>query len=747
MVGRLASGSFGRSFAGTAYDRASDSHRRRRGAGDQAAAARKEERDHAGNVSRHERCHRHRAEQSGHPLHDHHRRLRGIYRRQRSGGLSERRHIQQRYAAGLQRHQVSLFAGPQRQADHRRGRWHRDRHRHHHAVPLRLRSGLHDGDLLDAVHPSRPGAGRRLQPADAPHHGTPACVCDAGDGPYVQRRRCLRRRLRQCGGGARPHRGRGAQGGARDLRVARRGGGDFAQAPETSAGRPDPPDRSGRPFVRRTHALSGGGGRLQGVLFAQEGLTPKLHEIVVPPLYRYLMRRWLCQILAAAVLAIALDPASRAMAQAAPVNLRILAINDFHGNLRPPAGGIRIADPADKTKKITVAAGGAEHMATLVRQLRQDHNNAIFVAAGDLIGASPFLSAMFHDEPSIESLSMMGLEVASVGNHEFDEGKDELLRMQTGGCHPVDKCQGPHQFLGAKFHYLAASTIDKSTGKTIFPPYEIREFQGIPVAFIGLTLKGTPGIVAPVGVAGLEFQDEADTVNALVPELKARGVEAIVVLIHEGGFPTGDYNECPGISGPIVDIVKKLDRAVDVVISGHTHQAYVCQIDGRLVTSGDQYGTLVTTIDLKLDRTTRDVISAKADNVIVRIGALAKDPEQTALLEAYDKVAAPIANRKAGSITETLSRAPNEAGESALGDIIADAQLAATRADKDDGGAAIAFTNPGGLRADITKKSDGTVSYADVFASQPFRNQLVTLTLTGSQIKNMLEQQWLDPKL
>jgi 5'-nucleotidase len=449
--------------------------------------------------------------------------------------------------------------------------------------------------------------------------------------------------------------------------------------------------------------------------------------------------------IAAATLMVAAEPASRAMAQAAPVDLRILAINDFHGYLRPSAGGIRIADPDDKTKKIAVPAGGAEHMATLVKQLRENHKNTIFVAAGDLIGASPFLSAMFHDEPTIESLSMMGLDVTAVGNHEFDEGRDELKRMQNGGCHPVDRCQGPHPFLGAKFRYLAASTIEKNTGKTIFPPYAIREFDGIAVAFIGLTLKGTPDIISPVSAAGLEFKDEADTVNALVPELKARGAEAIVVLIHEGGYPTGDYNECPEISGPIVEIVKKFDRAVDVVVTGHTHQAYVCEIDGRLVTSGDKYGTLVTAIDLKLDPKTRDVISAKAANIIVRTGALAKDPEQTALLEAYDQFAAPIANRQAGSITETLSRAPNEAGESALGDIIADAQLAATRADK-DGGAAIAFTNPGGLRADITKKSDGTVSYADVFASQPFRNQLVTLTLTGSQIKNMLEQQWLDPR-
>jgi 5'-nucleotidase len=475
------------------------------------------------------------------------------------------------------------------------------------------------------------------------------------------------------------------------------------------------------------------------------------------------MRYPLRQMLVAVMLTTAPGLASRAIAQSAtqvttpvattpaattPVDVRILAINDFHGYLRP-SPGIRIADPGDKSKKMMVPAGGSETMATLVRQLREqatNPKNTVFVAAGDLIGASPFLSAMFHDEPTIESLSMMGLEIASVGNHEFDEGKDELLRMQNGGCHPVDKCQGPHPFAGARFHYLAASTVEKDTGKTVFPAYEIREFEGIPVAFIGLTLKGTANIVSPPGIAGLEFKDEADTVNALVPELKARGVEAIVVLIHEGGYPTGDYNECPGISGAIVDIVKKFDRAVDVVISGHTHQAYVCEIDRRLVTSGDKYGTLVTTIDLKLDRASRDIVSAKADNVIVRIGAYAKDPEQTALLEAYDKLAAPLGNRPAGSVSETLSNTPDHAGESALGDIIADAQLAATQTTA-KGGAVIAMTNPGGIRLSVTKKDDGAVSYADLFASQPFRNQLVTLSLTGAQIKNVLELQWRDPKL
>lgn len=444
-----------------------------------------------------------------------------------------------------------------------------------------------------------------------------------------------------------------------------------------------------------------------------------------------------------AALALATLPA--AAQTAASVELRILAINDFHGNLRPPPGGIRIGDPEDKARKVMVAAGGAEYMATLVKQLREGHKNTIFVAAGDLIGASPFLSAMFHDEPSIESLSMMGLAISSVGNHEFDEGKTELLRMQNGGCHPVDGCQGPHPFTGAKFKYLAASTVETATGKSVLPPFEIREFDGIPVGFIGLTLRETAGIVSPSGIAGLEFRDEAETVNAQVAQLKARGVEAIVVLIHQGGEPSGDYNDCPAITGPIVDIVKKFDRAVDVVVSGHTHRAYVCDIDGRLVTSGDKYGTLVTAIDLKLDPASRDIVSARAENVIVANASLAKDPEQTALIEAYDRLSAPIANRPAGSVTQTLSRSPNEAGESALGDVIADAQLFATR-DAKDGAAVIALTNPGGIRTDIVPKENGAITFGDVFASQPFRNRLVTMTLTGSQLKDLLEQQWLDPK-
>jgi 5'-nucleotidase len=457
------------------------------------------------------------------------------------------------------------------------------------------------------------------------------------------------------------------------------------------------------------------------------------------------MRRRVWTAIAAVALTAAVSFAvDRIMRPPPPIALSIFALNDFHGNLQPPVGGLRIADPADKTKRISVPAGGAEYLSTLVRTLRSERKNSVFVAAGDLIGASPFLSALFHDEPTIESLSMMGLDVASVGNHEFDEGTDELMRMQKGGCHPVDGCRGPHPFLGAKFRYLAASTLDRKTGEPFLPAYDVRTYDGVPVAFIGLTLKNTSLIVNPSGISTVEFRDEAETVNALVPQIKARGIEAIVVLIHEGGFPTGGYNECPGISGPIVDIVKKFDKAVDIIVSGHTHQPYVCKIDDRLVTSADKYGTILTEIEVKLDPRTRDVISAKAANVIVRNDTLARDPEQTKLIDSYDTLAKPIAARPAGTITASLLRDPVRSGESVLGDIVADAQLAATSS-KDTGEAVLAITNPGGIRNSIMQSGDGTVTYADVFASQPFRNQLVTITLTGAQIRRMLEQQWTAP--
>jgi 5'-nucleotidase len=423
-----------------------------------------------------------------------------------------------------------------------------------------------------------------------------------------------------------------------------------------------------------------------------------------------------------------------------PVTVKVLAINDFHGNLKPPQGGIRIRDPQDAAKTVNVAAGGAEHLASAVNELRAQNPNHIFVAAGDLIGASPLTSALFHDEPTVEALGAMGLEASAVGNHEFDHGSAELLRLQRGGCHPVDGCKGPQPFAGARFRWLAASTIDVRTGQTLLPAYHVKRFQGIPVAFIGLTLKDTPQIVVPAGVAGLQFRDEVQTVNALVPELKSQGIEAIVVLIHEGGLPTGDHDECPGISGPIVRIVEQLDPAVDLVVSGHTHRAYVCRIAGRLVTSADKYGTLVTEIDLVLDPASGDVREARAHNVIVRNDRFAKDPVQTQLIEQYERLAAPLAKRSVGRAFAPLARDESPAGEMPIGQLVADAQLAATSGD----GAQIALMNPGGLRAALSGDANGLVRYEDLFSVQPFYNNLVTITLTGAQLQRALEQQWLN---
>ena len=423
------------------------------------------------------------------------------------------------------------------------------------------------------------------------------------------------------------------------------------------------------------------------------------------------------------------------------VELKILAINDFHGHLKPPPGGFRSPDAANPGKTISWPAGGAEAMATAVKSLKASSPNVVMVAAGDLVGASPLLSALFHDEPTVEAMNLMGLDLSAVGNHEFDEGAAELLRLQRGGCHPKDGCKGPGPFKGARFQYLAASTIDTATGKTLLPPYAIKRFGGVPVGFIGLTLKATPRIVTPAGVAGLAFKDEAETINALVPELKRQGVATIVVLIHEGGEPTGGHDECPGISGPIVDIVHKLDPAVGVVVSGHTHEAYICRIDGRLVTSAHRFGTLLTEIDLKLDGRSGALLDSRATNHILRHDRYAKDPAQTALIAGYEKVAAPLAQRVVGRLPQAFTAAPDEAGESLLGRLVADAQLAATSA-PERGGARIAFTNPGGLRSPLLPGPAGVVRYEDVFASQPFSNELVTMTLTGAELKELLERQF-----
>ena len=425
--------------------------------------------------------------------------------------------------------------------------------------------------------------------------------------------------------------------------------------------------------------------------------------------------------------------------------VQILGFNDFHGNIEPPAGSsaaVVTGRSVDGGVAPSVAAGGAAFFAAHVAALRAQNPNTIVVSAGDLIGASPLTSALFHDEPTIEAMNMIGLDINAVGNHELDDGRDELLRMQRGGCHPVDGCQDGTPFAGASFEFLSANVLSGPTS-TLFPRYTIRELDGVRIAFIGVTLEATPAIVSPGGITGLTFADEAQTVNAIVPELQATGIETIVVVVHEGGLQPGLYGECQGISGAIVDIVKQLDVAVDLVISGHTHAGYNCVIDGMRVTSALSFGRLVTQIDLQVDRATQDAVKVDAVNhVITRNVTPVADVE--ALVTHYRELAAPLQNRQIGELRAPLTRATpptarnTSTGESTLGDVIADAQLAATR-DPARSEPHVALMNPGGVRADLDA---GPVTFGEAFTVQPFGNTLVVLTLTGAQLKTLLEQQF-----
>ena len=476
----------------------------------------------------------------------------------------------------------------------------------------------------------------------------------------------------------------------------------------------------------------------------------------------------------------------------ATITVKLVAFNDFHGNLQSPGSFAQnaLVPPAQRP-----AVGGADYLAAYVARLkRQNPLNAV-VGGGDFVGASPLVSALFFDEPAVEVLNHVGVDFTSVGNHEFDKGAAELMRLQAGGCrvtHGVreaESCKGlgsgaPGTFDGARFKWLSANVIDEATGRPLLPAYAIKTFAGARVAFIGMTLKDTPAIVTPAGVAGLGFRDEADTVNALVPDLRAQGVTAIVVLVHQGGVQAeagvGDINGCDGdlrnadgSASDIERIVNRLDDAVDLVISAHTHAAYNCsastvqvrEVGGHAVstsrpsglankvgrpvpvTSASSYGRVLTDIDLTLDARTHRVVGVAATNRLVdrTDPTLAADPAVREIVQGYADLARPLADAVVGNIGAALPSLPDSAGELPAGDLIADAQLAATQP-ASRGGAQIAFTNAGGVRSPGFVSAAGryphALTYADAFKVQPFRNTLVTMTLTTRQLKALLEQQF-----
>ena len=483
-------------------------------------------------------------------------------------------------------------------------------------------------------------------------------------------------------------------------------------------------------------------------------------------------------------------------AMAEPITVKVIGFNDYHGNLKSPGTfGVNTTVAAAQRP----AVGGAEFMAAYVARMKAQNPLNVVVGAGDYIGATPLISALFFDEPAVETLNKIGVEFNAVGNHEFDKGSAELKRLQYGGCKLTNglpdpnSCKGlgsgaPGTFDGARFKWLSANVIETATGRTLLPPYGVKTFNGVKIAFIGMTLRSTPSVVTPTGVAGLQFRDEADTVNALVPRLRAQGIESIVVLVHQGGFQTspnlGDINGCDGdlkngdgTESDLGKIVQRLDNAVDLVVSGHTHSAYNCSAstvdvrsangvvtstprptglrnkNGRLVpvTSASAFGRVLTDIDLTIDSATRDVVSVAVVNRLVDrtdaaiIQAIAADPSVRNVVDGYDALVSPLAAQVIGSIASALPNAANAAGEMPAGSLIADAQLQATQPTA-LGGAVAAFMNPGGVRSPGFAVAGAVypynVTYGDAFTVQPFGNSLVTVTLTAQQIKDLLEQQF-----
>ena len=489
------------------------------------------------------------------------------------------------------------------------------------------------------------------------------------------------------------------------------------------------------------------------------------------------LKRFLLGTAAAAALSGCATTAVEPRQPAAPVHVQVIAFNDFHGNLQPPNVAVTAGEGVDAVR---VPAGGVAYLASAIESLRAGSPNNAVVSAGDMIGASPLVSALFLDEPTIHAMNLIRVDYNAAGNHEFDRGRAELLRMQNGGCAqhtPRTPCAVDAEFAGARFNFLAANTITES-GESLFPAYGIRSYGAgdaeVKVAFIGLTLKETPTIVTPAGVAGLTFRDEAETVNALIPRLRAEGVDAIVVLIHQGASMPGpryvprdgtggEAASCAAMEGDLMPILARLDPAVDLVVSGHTHNAYVCdygQINSArrfLVTSAGRYGTLITDINLMIDPAAGRVVERRAANLIVQgeayrgssgevplsdhFAAFPRNAEVAALVDRYAAASVTVASRVVGRLSGPAERVATPSGEHVVGNLVADAQLAATRAPQ-NGGAQIAFMNGSGVRADIVPGANGEVTYGHLFAAQPFGNSLVVKSFTGRQIHALLEQQF-----
>lgn len=406
------------------------------------------------------------------------------------------------------------------------------------------------------------------------------------------------------------------------------------------------------------------------------------------------------------------------------VDLQVLGVNDLHGNLEP-------------TLVSGQAAGGVAYLGSYLAAAKAaDPKGTIIAHAGDTVGASPLISSWFHDEPTIEATNLMDFDVGTLGNHEFDEGGTEMLRLIRGG-HREDGKQfkdgtdtSDPDFPGADYPYVSANVTYADNGRYVLPPFTIVKREGIKVGIVGVTTTETPSIVVPDAVAPFRFGDLSDAVNKQVKVLHKLGVHTIVVLAHSGGFQ--DPGKDP--AGEILTETAQMDPDVDLVVAGHTHSFLNTRVNNALVVQAFRYGTAFDKVTLTVDRRTRDVTASTADVVTTYDAGVTPVPDIAQLVQSFKDRIAPVAAREIATSAAPATRTPNAAGESQLGDLIADAQAHET-------GAQIGLMNPGGIRADLKQ---GLLTYADLFAVQPFDNGLVKMTLTGAQLKAVLEQQFND---
>ncbi len=429
-----------------------------------------------------------------------------------------------------------------------------------------------------------------------------------------------------------------------------------------------------------------------------------------------------------------------------PRTLTVLSINDFHGYLqsRGPTPAMLRLPEADGSLGKPQAAGGIPYLAGALDQLRAQHPDALVVAAGDLIGASPLNSALLADEPSLAAFDKLGLVASALGNHELDQGLPALQDKLAGRC-PATGCPLPG-YAGVHFPYLAANLID-SSGKAPFQSYVIREVQGLKLAVVGVVTKDTPKVSLPRNMEGLRFLDEADTLNALVPELRAQGVQLLVAVMHEGAEWHGPANDpsyaCTGLGGRGVDIAHRLSKDYALIVSGHSHMAYTCKVDGRLLVQAGSFGAWITQTTLQVDGQGR-VLDAQAVNIPVLQSRYTPAPAFAALEAEAEKLTESVRLRPIATVAHGLRRTPTDPdGDAGLGNLIADSQAAYARGHDTAQGAGpvVALMNLGGIRTDLEASPARPVNLSELTAIQPFHNDLVALTLSGAQLRELLQHQ------